>query len=190
MNLLSRTIMLPKKTCLEGIQGIFNKDEKMKIKEQTDSMIKFERGSYWGSGNACTKYPWLKGKLYFDGDGETTVTINYNRDFFIIYDSIFLTYFFFFITILLITIGNRFSLLAIFFYITGIFGLIFSLVLMHQNENKFAVKIFNFLNEFKNGENGERGYFRPERSPLVDLMFLCIIVGVIIAITLTLLFLG
>ena len=78
----SEIIQMPRKRCIYEVDQLFAKDEKISIIRKTDSLVEFKKGNLW-SLETSPKNVFLEGTMTFEGNGKTTININYDRTKFI-----------------------------------------------------------------------------------------------------------
>jgi len=122
----SEIIQMPRKRCLYEVDKIFGEDKQILIVAKTDSTIEFKKGSFWDIATK-PKDTDLRGTINFEGDGKTTVNINYER--------LYLVYYFAIIEIIFVTLGIFEILLPsilkqenLFIIILGIITLVLSVI--------------------------------------------------------------
>jgi hypothetical protein len=143
----SKTIKLPKQTCINEVVNYINHKWGIWIRKRTESEIKFRTGRVTGS-------------IFFEGNGETDIHINFNRRSFLLW------FFFILLTFTLIfylgSLENPQVLSTEFSLILGIilgtcFGISFPSIwnyIIDKTEEPFANKIFEIFSDIsENFEN-------------------------------------
>ncbi len=141
--LISRSIKLPKKECLDNLIKIL-KNEQIKILSQTDSLIKFKKRNVWDISILVEK-SYCEGVIMLEGNDETMIKIKYERSNFIKFNLV-LTSFYVLLGILLwIFISSNIFFLPSLLYMFLIILAIINPFIMYSNlihtENYFGLTL-------------------------------------------------
>ena len=92
----SEIVQMARQRCIYEVDKIFGEDKKISIIKKTDSTIEFKKGSFWNI-SLNPKETDLKGSIKFEGNGKTTINIDYER--------IYLVYFYIVFELIFISLG-------------------------------------------------------------------------------------
>ncbi|NVM03673.1 MAG: zinc ribbon domain-containing protein [Candidatus Helarchaeota archaeon] len=150
----SKTIELPKNSCIYGIVELFKQidvtSEIISDIKTNKSKIKFEKKiSYFiPTYSVGSRSSIQKGEINFEGDGRTKIDINYKRGW-IYFFYIFCIATFLFLCILLVS-NPKFSDFLLIFMLLSVIFIILPLLARYSfnyDEKKFANQIFNYLSK-------------------------------------------
>ncbi len=150
----NKTIKMPVNRCISATEQFLKENEKIKIERKTSSLIEFKKGENF-QFSISPKDVSLKGRISFEGNGETNVNLIYDRNDSVYFYAIFtplsigLGIFFIFFPYLL---GTTSGFIPLFFLIMGILIIISAIIapieafyLLNKGSDLFSDELFIYL---------------------------------------------